>query len=55
MRDKNYARMILLRGREEKEEEEEEEGDRGTVTTMRKKKEIKWGSERERRIVERGK
>lgn len=36
MRDKNYARMILLRGREE--EEEEERGNEGTVTTMRKKR-----------------
>ena len=32
MRDKNYARMILLRGREE------ERGNEGTVTTMRKKR-----------------
>lgn len=34
MRDKNYARMILLRGREK----EKQGGDGRAVTTMRKKR-----------------
>lgn len=60
MRDKNYARMILLRGREE---EEEERGNEGTVTTMRKKRDKMgrgkgrglWREGNERDAKERGK